>query len=120
LREGIEGRFLESGDAAAEDELDVVREAVALLGDAEFCFSALFGAEAGSQEVRAVDEHDRVGVRLDYVGARPFNHTDHDNPPANRDNAGTPENFKSSVIPGARGKGGKNYTGSYSGSAEIE
>ena len=24
------------------------------------------------------------------------------------------------VIPGARGKGGKNYTGSYSGSAEIE
>jgi len=53
------------------------------------------------------------------LGVKPMN-TDHDNPPANRHNAGTPENFKSSVIPGARGKGGKNYTGSYSGSAEIE
>ena len=53
------------------------------------------------------------------LGVKPMN-TDHDNPPANRDNAGTPENFKTFVIPGARGKGGKNYTGSYSGSAEIE
>jgi hypothetical protein len=33
---------------------------------------------------------------------------------------GTPENFKTFVIPGARGKGGKNYTGSYSRSAVIE
>ena len=53
------------------------------------------------------------------LGIKPMN-TDHDNPPANRDNAGTPENFKGSVIPGARGKGGKNYTGSYSGSDGIE
>jgi hypothetical protein len=53
------------------------------------------------------------------LGVKPMN-TDHDNPPANRDNAGTPENFKPSVIPGARGKGRANYTGSYSGSAEIE
>jgi hypothetical protein len=53
------------------------------------------------------------------LGVKSMN-TDHDNPPANRDNAGTPENFKPSVIPGARGKGGKNYTGTYSGSAEIE
>jgi hypothetical protein len=53
------------------------------------------------------------------LGVKPMN-TDHDNPPANRDNAGTPENFKPSLIPGARGKGGQNYTGSYSGSAEIE
>lgn len=53
------------------------------------------------------------------LGVKPMN-TDHDNPPVNRDNAGTPENFKSFVFPGARGKGGKNFTGSYSGSAEIE
>ena len=53
------------------------------------------------------------------LGVKPMN-TDHDNPPANRDNAGTPANFKPFLIPGARGKGGKNYTGSYSGSAEIE
>ena len=46
--------------------------------------------------------------------------TDHDNESANRDNAGTPENYKAYVIPGARGKGGKNYTGSYSGEADIE
>jgi len=29
-------------------------------------------------------------------------------------------NYKQFVIPGARGKGGKNYTGTYSGSKEIE
>jgi hypothetical protein len=32
----------------------------------------------------------------------------HDKPPVNRDGAGTPENFKAFVIPGAGGKGGKN------------
>ncbi|HXM96151.1 MAG TPA: hypothetical protein VOA64_18170 [Candidatus Dormibacteraeota bacterium] len=36
--------------------------------------------------------------------------TDHDNPRANHDRAGTPENFKAVVIAGARGRGGKNYT----------
>ena len=46
--------------------------------------------------------------------------TDNDNPPKNFDRAGTPENYKQFVIPGARGKGGKNYTGSYSRSAVIE
>ena len=53
------------------------------------------------------------------LGVKPMN-TDYDNPPASRDNAGTPENFKGFLIPGARGKGGKNYTGSYSGSAKID
>ena len=53
------------------------------------------------------------------LGVKPMD-TDHDNPAANHDNAGTPENFKSFLIPGARGKGGTNYTGSYSGSAKIE
>jgi len=53
------------------------------------------------------------------LGVKPMN-TDHDNLGTNRDRAGTPENFRQFVIPEARGKGGKNYTGSYSGSAEIE
>jgi hypothetical protein len=53
------------------------------------------------------------------LGVKPMN-SDHDNSSPNHDNAGTPENFKSFAIPGARGKGGKNYTGSYSGSAIIE
>jgi YVTN family beta-propeller protein len=45
--------------------------------------------------------------------------TDGDNP-GNQDLAGTPENYKQFVILGARGKGGKNYTGTYSRSAAIE
>jgi MBG domain-containing protein len=53
------------------------------------------------------------------LGIKPMN-SDHDNRQANRDNAGTPENFKTFLVAGARGKGSKNYTGSYSGSAEIE
>ena len=36
------------------------------------------------------------------------------NPYNNNDNAGTPENFKSSLVSGAKGTGGTNYTGSYS------
>ena len=46
--------------------------------------------------------------------------SDRDNWAPNHDKAGTPENFKTYVIPGARGKGGKNYTGTYSRDADIE
>jgi hypothetical protein len=53
------------------------------------------------------------------LGVKPMD-TDHDNPAANRDRAGTPENFKHFVVPGGSGEGRKNYTGSYSGSAKIE
>ncbi len=38
----------------------------------------------------------------------------------NSDHAGTPENFKSFVTGGARGGGGSNFTGSYSGTASIK
>jgi serine protease AprX len=37
----------------------------------------------------------------------------------NSDNAGTPENYKAYVVPGARGNGGTNYTGDYSPSASM-
>jgi len=37
----------------------------------------------------------------------------------NSDHAGTPENFKSFVTGGARGGGGSNWTGSYSGTATV-
>jgi hypothetical protein len=53
------------------------------------------------------------------LGVKPMN-TDRDNSSNNKDRAGTPENFKTAVIPGARGKGGTNYTGTYSGSAKID
>jgi YVTN family beta-propeller protein len=52
------------------------------------------------------------------LGVKPKD-TDGDNP-GNQDLAGTPENYKQFVIPGARGKGGKNYTGTYSRSTTIE
>jgi hypothetical protein len=52
------------------------------------------------------------------LGVKPMD-TDHDNP-GNHDLAGTPENYKQFLIPGARGKGGSNYTGSYSRSSQIE
>lgn len=38
---------------------------------------------------------------------------------ANGDTVGTPENFKSFVTGGARGGGGSNFTGSYSGTASV-
>lgn len=53
------------------------------------------------------------------VAVKPMD-TDFDNQGTNNDHAGAPENYKSFVIPGARGKGRKNYTGSYSRSLIIE
>jgi hypothetical protein len=41
------------------------------------------------------------------------------NPYPNSDRAGTPENFKPYVTGGARGGGGSNYTGSYSGTEAV-
>jgi YVTN family beta-propeller protein len=52
------------------------------------------------------------------LGVKPMD-TDGDNP-GNQDLAGTPENYKRFVIPGARGKGGTNYTGSYTRNSTIE
>ena len=53
------------------------------------------------------------------LGVKPMD-TDHDIKATNHDHAGSPENYIQFVIPGARGKGGKNYTGTYSRSAVIE
>jgi len=59
--------------------------------------------------------HIRHGTTL---GVKPMD-TDRDNPGTNSDLARTPENYKQYLIPGARGKGGKNCTGSYSRDAII-
>ena len=53
------------------------------------------------------------------LGVKPVD-TDKGNPGNNSGRAGTPEAYKQYVVPGARGKGGKNYTGSYSRDAYIE
>jgi hypothetical protein len=43
-----------------------------------------------------------------------------DGPGDHGDRAGTPENYKDFVIPGARGEGGKNYTGTPTVSSFVE
>lgn len=48
------------------------------------------------------------------IGVKPIDGST-SNPYANSDHAGTPENFKAFVVGGARGGGGSNFTGSYSG-----
>ena len=52
------------------------------------------------------------------IGVKPID-GDKKNPYPNSDHAGTPENFKRYVIGGARGGGGSNWTGSYSGTASV-
>ncbi len=42
------------------------------------------------------------------------------NPYTNSHHAGTPENFTAAVVGGARGGGGSNFTGSYSGTASAQ
>src|SRR5438034_11314892 len=58
-------RSLEAGEAAAENEFHHVRRAIALLGDAQLGFFALFGSGASFEKVRPVDEHHHIGVLLD-------------------------------------------------------
>ncbi|MBV9437103.1 MAG: Ig-like domain repeat protein, partial [Acidobacteria bacterium] len=53
------------------------------------------------------------------VGVKPIDDADLTNY-RNNDKAGTPENYKQYVIGGARGGGGKNYTGGYSGSLDDD
>jgi hypothetical protein len=52
------------------------------------------------------------------VGAKPVDGSI-SNPYPNSDHAGTPESFKAYVVGGARGGGGSNWTGSYSGTASV-
>jgi len=51
-------------------------------------------------------DYNSLGVKPTHQNACNFNNGDH---------AGTPENFKSSVVGGATGGGGSNWTGSWSG-----
>ena len=56
---------------------------------------------------------------LNSVGAKPID-GDKLNPYSNSDHAGTPESFKAFVTGGARGGGGSNWTGSYSGTGNAK
>jgi hypothetical protein len=61
-----------------------------------------------------------TNFNADYnlLGVKPVD-ANRQNPYPNSDKAGTPENFKSFVTGGARGGGGSNYTGSYSGTDAV-
>jgi hypothetical protein len=52
------------------------------------------------------------------LGVKPVD-GDQSNPYPNSDHAGTPESFKQYVTGGARGGGGSNWTGSYSGTSAV-
>ncbi len=60
--------------------------------------SPIFGADYNALAVKPVDDNKASAYK-------------------NSDHAGTPENFRPYVVGGARGGGGSNYTGSYSGTA---
>jgi hypothetical protein len=53
-------------------------------------------------------QYNNLGVKSTHTKACLYNNSDH---------AGTPENAKAYVIGGARGGGGSNWTGSWSGTA---
>ncbi len=55
-------------------------------------------------------DYNSLAVKAAHTNTCAFNNSDH---------AGTPENFKSSVVGGARGGGGSNFTGSWSGTASA-
>src|SRR6266849_2490315 len=58
LGPGVRRGFFEAGKCAAEDEVDAVGGAVALLGDQEFGLGALLGEFIGLEGVGPVDEDD--------------------------------------------------------------
>src|SRR6516225_5935726 len=68
LRKGVWGSLFKAGQAAAEDELDLVGRTVALFGDEDVGHVALFGRGVEVEEIGAVDEHDDVGVLFDRTG----------------------------------------------------
>lgn len=94
-----------------------------LPGDIEpVSWCGTFASDAGSVDIGwrwAAAAYSSFSGDSSTLGVKPMD-SDWDNPSNNHDPAGTPENFKQFVIPGARGRGGRNFTGTYSRSALIE
>lgn len=79
-------------------------------------FSLTPGLNVQWQWAAAVYRNANFGADYNALGVKPVddnNASDY----LNSDHAGTPENFKPYVMGGARGGGGSNFTGSYSGTA---
>jgi hypothetical protein len=79
-------------------------------------FSLTPGLKVQWQWAAAVYHNANFALDYNLLGVKPV---DDNNASVymNSDHAGTPENFKSDVVGGARGGGGSNFTGSYSGTA---
>jgi hypothetical protein len=81
-------------------------------------FSMTPGLDVQWQWAAAVYNNANFGADYTQLGVKPVD----DNQASayqNSDHAGTPEDFKAYVVGGARGGGGSNFTGSYSGTASC-
>lgn len=66
----------------------------------------------------AASVYSQFGTDYNALGVKPVD-DNRGSQYQNSDHAGTPENYKRFVLGGARGGGGSNYTGSYSGTASC-
>jgi hypothetical protein len=111
---------LPSSGMAGKDLMTAVKFAVPAAGLSggikNVSFTATFSSFATGLTVNwqwAAAAYTSFGTDYNALGVKPVD----DNQASiykNSDHAGTPENFKTSVIGGARGGGGSNFTGSYS------
>ena len=79
-------------------------------------FSLTPGLKVQWQWAASVYHNATFAADYNLLGVKPVD-DNHTSLYLNSDHAGTPENFKSDVTGGARGGGGSNFTGSYSGTA---
>jgi hypothetical protein len=85
------------------------------------CWSGGFGSDLGKLEFEwkwAAAVYKQFSTDYNALGVKPID-GDKLNPYKNGDHAGTPENFKKQVVAGARGGGGANVTGSYTGNRKV-
>jgi Kelch motif len=76
------------------------------------------GVKVNWQWAAAVYPNAHFSADYNLLGVKPVD-DNKKNPYLNADHAGTPENFKTFVMPGATGGGGSNYTGGLSGTASV-
>jgi hypothetical protein len=113
----------DTDDAAFLTGLPWVVPAGGIPGDIEpVTFCGTFASDTAGVEIGwrwSAAAYSSFSEDASVLGVMPMD-TDRDDSLSNHDRAGTPENFKQYAVSGARGLGGKNYTGSYSGTKEIE
>jgi hypothetical protein len=84
-------------------------------------WSGTFVSDTAGVQVKwkwAAAAYSNFSNNYNLLGVKPVD-DNHASQYQNSDHAGTPENFKAYVIGGARGGGGSNYTGSYSGTKSV-